>query len=168
MDPESVLERIEGMQRDKENRLQEMRREQEYQELRDCTFQPERVSTASVPKAKGPVVVRGLGRYLELQELARRQQEDKRMLEEKLFKANPRGNQAGYTVPKPFKLSLGREAKRSIRKQQSSRQQRAATGNNNQRQEQHQQHQQFEPKLNARPLTRAQKRQAELNRILYA
>ena len=59
----------------REGLLVEERRAQEYQELEGCTFQPqinERPAAGCGEQSAGPVVVRGLGRYLELKELARR------------------------------------------------------------------------------------------------
>ena len=60
----------------------------------------------------GPVVVRGLGRYLELKEMAKRQADEKRDREEKAFMvkgATQRGGRdsegRAYTVPEPFALS---------------------------------------------------------------
>ena len=62
--------------------------------------------------SQGPVVVRGLGRYLELKELARRKQEEQREREEKAFGTAATGGVASHidaaappTRPRPFKLS---------------------------------------------------------------
>ena len=106
-DPASIVERTEQYKKRREKKLQEKRDEQEYNEIKDCTFAPElnrHVPTA----AKGPVVVRGLGRFLELKELSKRLQEEKERRENKAFKTSKRKQYRGYvTVPKPFRLSQG-------------------------------------------------------------
>jgi hypothetical protein len=63
-----------------------MRKQQEYEELRACTFAPETAaSRASLAKLReaaavdgGVVVVRGLGRHLELKEMTKQMEEEKR------------------------------------------------------------------------------------------
>jgi hypothetical protein len=47
----------------------------EYCEMKACTFAPE-IVRESVKQPDGPVVVKGLGRFLETRELARHLQED--------------------------------------------------------------------------------------------
>mmetsp|Transcript_7079 Transcript_7079/g.19990 ORF Transcript_7079/g.19990 Transcript_7079/m.19990 type:complete len:160 (-) Transcript_7079:34-513(-) len=76
----------------------------ESQELRHCTFTPE-VNRGVPPAKTGPVVVRGLGRHLEMQELARRRKEDQAKREAQTFLTNPQGTTQPFTIPKPFKLT---------------------------------------------------------------
>ena len=106
----------------RERRLQECRSSMEYEELKGCTFQPK---TNKQPRAKagragreaggggggggGPVVVRGLGRHLELKELAKRQKEEAATRETKAFHVDKRAlaqREGLYTVPVPFNLSV--------------------------------------------------------------
>ena len=76
------------------------------QELRECTFQPNvSLIKQAVPEPDGPVIVRGLGRHLELKEMAKKKEEEKAAREEEVFKTQPRVATAGYTVPQPFHLS---------------------------------------------------------------
>jgi isochorismate synthase EntC len=61
-----------------------------------------------------PVIVRGLGRFLELRDLARKQQAEQKQREQKVFAPNKAYEPRSYTVPKPFKLS--ETSKDSIRR----------------------------------------------------
>lgn len=45
------------------------RREREYEELKDCTFKPQVLNTIPSTAKDEVVVVRGLGRHLEVREL---------------------------------------------------------------------------------------------------
>jgi hypothetical protein len=54
---------------------------------------------------QGPVVVRGMERYLELKQLAERQKREAEERAAQVFNVNPRAPAAGRTVPQPFKLA---------------------------------------------------------------
>jgi len=58
----------------------------------------------------GPVLVRGVGRYMELRDLAKRREEQKRERECKVFFEHPKGNPAHFTAPQPFRLHHDPEA----------------------------------------------------------
>lgn len=64
-DPEQLVRQIDAYKRDRQARIAEARAAHEYSELLDCTFTP--AITRKVPQSTGPVVVRGLERYMELQ-----------------------------------------------------------------------------------------------------
>lgn len=64
-DPEQLVRQIDAHKRDRQARLAQARAAHEYSELLDCTFTP--AITRKVPQSTGPVVVRGLERYMELQ-----------------------------------------------------------------------------------------------------
>ena len=55
-----------------------------------------------------PVLVRGLGRYVELKEMAKRQAEAQKQREQKAFLTEPPGRLQAFTVPEPFELSKPR------------------------------------------------------------
>ena len=58
---------------------------------KECTFQPNvSISKKHVPERGGPVIVRGLGRHLELKEMAKKQEEERLSREEEVFKTQPR------------------------------------------------------------------------------
>ena len=63
--PEHLVGRIDAYKRDRQARIAEAKAAHEYSELLDCTFTP--AITRRVPQSTGPVVVRGLERYMELQ-----------------------------------------------------------------------------------------------------
>lgn len=64
-DPQHLVRRIDAYKRDRQARIAEARAAHEYSELLDCTFTP--AITRKVPQPTGPVVVRGLERYMQLQ-----------------------------------------------------------------------------------------------------
>ncbi|RHY45729.1 hypothetical protein DYB30_009621 [Aphanomyces astaci] len=53
-------------------KLEDQRNSLEFQELQACTFAPA-INKSTTKPSRGPVVVRGLGRFLELKQLAKRQ-----------------------------------------------------------------------------------------------
>lgn len=85
-DPEHVSERIKEYEKSKAAKLEAARKLAEYEAMAGCTFAPDtgasKKSHAKVAEAVaadgGVVVVRGLGRHLELRELSRKLEEEKR------------------------------------------------------------------------------------------
>lgn len=59
------MRRLDAHKRGREARIAEAKAAHEYAELLDCTFTPS--ITRKVPQSGGPVIVRGLERYMELQ-----------------------------------------------------------------------------------------------------
>ena len=59
------MRRSDAYKRDRRARIAEAKVQHEYSELMDCTFTP--AITRKVPQATGPIIVRGLERYMELQ-----------------------------------------------------------------------------------------------------
>lgn len=57
--------------------------QKEMQELEECTFKPDVHPVP--PKEKEPVVIKGLGRHLELQDLAKQMRKDQEEWERKVF-----------------------------------------------------------------------------------
>lgn len=55
--------------------------------MKECTFQPQ-TNDFVADNHEEVVIVKGLGRHLELQELKRRQEEDKRLREAEVFGVN--------------------------------------------------------------------------------
>lgn len=53
---------------------------------------------------QGPVLVRGLGRFLELKDMARQQAQAKAAVEAKVFITDPKSPTAPFTTPQPFRL----------------------------------------------------------------
>mmetsp|Transcript_6066 Transcript_6066/g.21413 ORF Transcript_6066/g.21413 Transcript_6066/m.21413 type:complete len:399 (-) Transcript_6066:368-1564(-) len=71
-DTETLIERMKEKQRSKIEQAAQERRRKEYEELKECTFTPQILRQTPRPSS-APVLVRGLGRHLELRELAQRQ-----------------------------------------------------------------------------------------------
>ena len=99
--------RLAAEAREKAARLEAARRQVEAERLKECTFQPQ-VSPGerghSVADEK-PLVVRGLGRYMELKQLAKRQAEAQKQREQKAFILEPPARLQPYTVPEEFRFS---------------------------------------------------------------
>ena len=105
LDATTVLESIDDMRRDKEEKLEQMRREVEHEKMKECTFEPTILGTAAVVKSKTPVIVRGLGRFLETREHAKTLEEEKAQRERDAFRVKRIHRAGGITVTKPFKFS---------------------------------------------------------------
>ena len=78
--PDNVLKHIDIVREEKLQKLEQKRHSKEYEELQECTFQPQ-INKKTIPEGSSParpVIVRGLGRFLELKQLAKRQQFEKR------------------------------------------------------------------------------------------
>jgi hypothetical protein len=93
-DPELAAHIVDEL-KDRAHRRAEGARTKDERELKDCTFKPNVPSGRRV-EADGPVVVRGLGRYLELKELARKQNAPVEKKPERV---------GSVTIPEPFQLS---------------------------------------------------------------
>ncbi|TMW65448.1 hypothetical protein Poli38472_008090 [Pythium oligandrum] len=108
---DNILHMIETQRQQRDEELQTKRNARELRELEECSFQPSiRRTSRGESKARReseerPVVVRGLGRFLELQERAKRQQIEQKQREDKVFRPNYSYEPRSYTIPKPFKLS---------------------------------------------------------------
>ena len=76
-------------------------------ELAECTFKPQ-TNDFIADNSEEVVIVKGLGRHLELQELKRRQDEDKRLREAEVFGVNHKFavNAAQYDVNNPDRHQL--------------------------------------------------------------
>ena len=85
--------------------------------IQDCTFIPHTNPTSAMTQSKDPVIVRGLGRYLELKEMAKRREDELREREEKVFHSNvSRPARHSFTIPKPFHLESDKKAKERRRR----------------------------------------------------
>ena len=88
-----------------EERRRQLRAEKELEEMRECTWTPK--VNKRRPQQQKPVVVRGLGRHLELREMAKRKDEEQQERERRAFGTASTGgrNAVGITIAKPFRLS---------------------------------------------------------------
>lgn len=90
--------------------IRALREEREVAKMQACTFAP--WTNETILRAHGPIVVRGLGRHLELKDAAQQQELDRRAREAQAFgvrKGAVRRTALGETVLKPFSLSMGNE-----------------------------------------------------------
>ncbi|KAG2497455.1 hypothetical protein HYH03_004610 [Edaphochlamys debaryana] len=125
--------------------LMEAKALKEYEELKECTFTPAINRTA--PKPAGPVPVPGLGRHLELKELARRKREAEEARKAEVWNLRPKSPgppRGGPTVPQPFSFENRvlpweiPKGQASVHQQQAAQQQqtKAITALKQQRQQQ--------------------------------
>lgn len=85
-----------------------LREEREIGEMQSCTFEPR--TNRGILRAAGPVLVRGLGRHLELRNVAEQQEIDRQEREARAFGVRPgapRRTMLGETMLEPFTLSEG-------------------------------------------------------------
>lgn len=64
-----------------------MQEEKEVAEMQRCTFVPQ--TNPTILRAQGPVLVRGLGRHLELKDVAQQMEHDRREREARAFGVRP-------------------------------------------------------------------------------
>ena len=78
------------------------RRQREMKELDECTLQP-KTNPCIQDNNQEVVIVKGLGRHLELQELKKKQTEEKRLREAEVFGINHKFavNAADYDINNP-------------------------------------------------------------------
>ena len=87
----------------KQQRHEDLKKVHEYESMKECTFAPQNIGKKANLDAK--VKVKGIERFLELREIAKRKEEEQKEREEKVFILNPSYNpDIPYTVPKPFNL----------------------------------------------------------------
>ena len=88
----------------------------ELADLRECTFAPA-LPPAPAPEPSAPIVVRGLGRHLELKHQAIKQRQDRQEREREVFSVSGveslRRAEDGGTIVRPFALSAAKEGKQS-------------------------------------------------------
>jgi hypothetical protein len=68
---------------EKAKSLEKLRVQKEMKEFKECTFKPD--VHPPPPKAKEPVVIKGLRRHLELQDLAKQMKKEQEEWERKVF-----------------------------------------------------------------------------------
>lgn len=111
-EPERMARDIKQYLKEKEERRQTELAAREVAELKGCTFQPRipaPVTAIGVEAAAEPVVVRGIGRHMELRMLNEKLRQDKMEREVEVFRVGDvdsfRRLEDGSTIVKPFSLS---------------------------------------------------------------
>lgn len=103
--PEVMSKNIKQYLNEKEERRRQEMVTREIEELRDCTFAPE-VQPYRPLETADPVVVRGLGRHLELKRMTEKKKADIKGREDEVFRVRRvdlyRRQEDGSTVVKPF------------------------------------------------------------------
>lgn len=75
---DNIAKMIKEEQDERQEWIEQERRNKEYDEIKDCTFKPRIKNKVGIPGEKDVVVVRGLSRHLELRELKQRQEQEKK------------------------------------------------------------------------------------------
>jgi len=111
-EPERMARDIKHYLKEKEERRQTELAAREVEELQKCTFQPHipaPMTPIGVDAAAAPVVVRGIGRHMELRQLNEKLKADKAAREREVFRVPEvdsfRRLEDGSTIVKPFSLS---------------------------------------------------------------
>eukprot|EP01017_Pseudomicrothorax_dubius_P040174 TRINITY_DN624_c0_g1_i2.p1 TRINITY_DN624_c0_g1~~TRINITY_DN624_c0_g1_i2.p1 ORF type:complete len:680 (+),score=140.73 TRINITY_DN624_c0_g1_i2:35-2074(+) len=107
--PDMAMENIEKERQWREQRREEAKRQEEYEELRHCTFQPRTNQYQGEVREEEKIhQVKGVERFMQLKDLKSKQEAEKAQREEQVFHLEKKYDPAKhelYTVPKPFDLS---------------------------------------------------------------
>jgi hypothetical protein len=95
--------RIHEYQQSKARRQEEIRHRKQYEELKDCTFQPE-INRRRPARSSSCAHVRGVASHLDKQVQARKKVEAEERRKAEVFILNPKAPKAKYTVAQPFRL----------------------------------------------------------------
>lgn len=86
-----------------EKKREEVKKIQEFEEMRECTFTPHHVARNSYSESRAQI--KGIERFLELKNIAKKREEEAKERESKVFIHNPKDRgESYYTVPRPFNL----------------------------------------------------------------
>ena len=99
---ENLLNTIKGQCELKQKKCNEIKKNKEFEEMKECTFTPKGVGI--IGNYYNKASIRGLERFLELREIAKRREEEAKEREKKVFLMNPKMNASFFTTPKPFNL----------------------------------------------------------------
>ncbi|CAM9623371.1 unnamed protein product, partial [Ectocarpus sp. 12 AP-2014] len=105
-EPARMTAELRAREREQEERFNALRQEKEVAEMKRCTFVPQ--TNSAILRAERPVLVRGLGRHLELKDVAQRRERERREREAQAFGVRPgavRRSVLGETIVEPFSLS---------------------------------------------------------------
>jgi hypothetical protein len=75
----------------------------QYEELQDCTFQPE-INRRGPPRSRSCAHVRGVASHLDKLNQARKKAEAEEQRKAEVFILHPKAPKAKYTVAQPFRL----------------------------------------------------------------
>lgn len=98
--PNAILKNIEAKEKEKQDKLLNIKNEYYTKEQEACTFQPKIVE---LNEPKENILIHGLDRFMALKELQKRQEEDRKAREHKAF--GIKGNTPSVTIPQPFNLA---------------------------------------------------------------
>jgi len=104
---ERILQNRRKFRKQKTKSIEQLQAERELEEFKECTFKP--IVHEVPPKPMEAIVIKGLGRHLELQELAKQMKKDHEEWERKVFFSHVFAKtKRQYTIPKPFVFHNGR------------------------------------------------------------
>jgi len=115
-----ILQRIKEKEQDRLQKMEQKKRDIEYEEMKDCTFQPTIVQNVSVMQQE-PAVVKGIGRHLELAERKKQLEKERKEREKQVFALAEKYDkrETHDTVPQPFKLSYGKQKPKNTNPQEN-------------------------------------------------
>lgn len=102
--PQAIMEKIKEKEQKKQEKIKEIKENVEQKISKNCTFQPKIVEHC---ENKETVLVPGLDKFLAWKELSKKQEEEKKAREFKVF--GIKNNTSSITVPQPFNLAANKK-----------------------------------------------------------
>jgi hypothetical protein len=109
-----IMQTIADLELAKQQKIDSLRREKEFLELKECCFAPKAVP---LKVSRSCTNIRGIDRFMELKTMADRKKEEQRQREAKAFKVKTTDGGQRATVPKPFNLHPSKKDERLSRTQ---------------------------------------------------
>jgi len=103
-----IMQTIHDLEQAKKQKLENLRKEREFLELKECCFAP---SAKPLRVSKSSSEIRGMERFLELKMMADRKKVEQKKREEQVFKLKPEAD-GRPTVPCPFNLHPSKKVER--------------------------------------------------------
>lgn len=103
-----IMQTIAGFEQAKKQKLENIRREREFFELKECCFAP---SSTPLKVSKSNTDIRGMDRFMELKTMADRKKEEQKKREQQVFRTKFESD-GRPTVPMPFNLHPSKKEER--------------------------------------------------------
>ncbi|EAS02389.1 hypothetical protein TTHERM_00727490 (macronuclear) [Tetrahymena thermophila SB210] len=106
---DNIQQSLKEEKENKEKQINQIKKQIEYEEMKECTFNPVTKQLESVDYKEKLQNMRGIDKFLQQKELAKKQQEINKKREEEVFNVKDMSQyrDSNKTVIQPFKLSKG-------------------------------------------------------------
>ncbi len=107
---EQIMDNVKLVNKKKEIKVDQQRKAEEYNEMRECTFKPKIKGEVGeeILKPKLQARVAGLDKFMQMRDKHKKLLQEKKEREEEVFGIEKKYNAVkheGFTTPQPFKLS---------------------------------------------------------------